>query len=78
MIRFINLRSQYFAEDSNKSEHFAFIDTVVNHFVKCYGEQYWNSKKDFTECFNIDPWREMDLKRFTEKIPKYLFNIDKY
>ena len=70
MKRFIDLGQQYWAlpsEDDEKS--FAFIDTVRDRFCEFDTEQFWDTREEFTEAFNVDP-DDNDIDRYLSLIPK--------
>ena len=46
MIRFINLTGQILSQDK---PHFAWFDTVRDRFMEFYGNQEWNTWKEFEQ-----------------------------
>lgn len=73
MIRFINLGRQYWADEETPElfcKHFAFLNTVTNHFMQFNGSEIWDCLTDFEEDYKTETGCLVGIKRYTEKIDK--------
>ena len=72
MMRFIDLRGQYFLDDDEPKEKqtkiFAYLDTITDQFLIYDGNSIWHSFKDFEEWVGDD--QSIDLERLRYITPK--------